>query len=93
MPNWALFERESSLYADVVVGEDGDPMWQSPVEMWEGESHHDYVPTSFRVVEALEAFGAFTSEGLKILAEVWGKREFGGESDEWSLTLSICTVS
>jgi hypothetical protein len=85
MPNWALFERESSLYADVVVGEDGDPMWQSPVQIWEGESHDDYLPTSFRVVEALEAFGLFTSEGLKILAEVWEKHEFGGESDEWFL--------
>jgi hypothetical protein len=84
MPNGALFERESSLYADVVVGEDGDPMWQPPVEIWEGESHDDYLPTSFRVAEALEAFGVFTSEGLKILAEVWGKHEFGGESDEWS---------
>jgi hypothetical protein len=85
MPNWALFERESSLYVDVVVGEDGDPMWQSPLEIWEGERHDDYLPTSFRVVEALQAFGVFTSEGLKILAKVWGKHEFGGERDEWSL--------
>jgi LmbE family N-acetylglucosaminyl deacetylase len=66
-----------------MVAEDGDPTWFSPVE-WQGEGHDDYLPTAFLVVEALEAFGVFTSEGLKILAEVWGKHEFGGESDEWS---------
>jgi hypothetical protein len=42
------------------------------------------VPSS-AVVEALEAFGVFTREGLKILAEVWGKHEFGGESDQSSV--------
>ena len=36
LPNWALFERESSLYADVVVSEDEEPMWQSPVSIWQG---------------------------------------------------------
>ncbi len=82
MPNWALFERESSLYADVVVDEDGDPMWHSPVRMWEGDWRGDYLPTSFHVVEALEAFGVFTSDGLKVMAEVWGKHEVGGESDK-----------
>jgi hypothetical protein len=85
VPNWALFERESSLYADVVVGEDAEPMWNSPVQVWEGDCRGDYLPTAFRVVEALETFGVFTSEGLKIMAEVWGKHEFGGESDESSL--------
>jgi hypothetical protein len=84
LPNWALLERESSLYADVMVAEDGNPTWSSPVE-WQGESHDAYLPTSFLVVETLQAFGVFTSEGLKILAEVWGKHEFGSESDEWSL--------
>jgi hypothetical protein len=78
LPNWALFERESSIYADVMVAENGDPMWYSPVE-WAVESHNDYLPTSFRVVEALEAFGVFTSEGLKVLAEVWGKHDVEGE--------------
>jgi hypothetical protein len=82
MPNWALFERESSLYADVVVQEHGDPMWHSPVEMYEGDQRpDDHLPTSFRVVAALEALGVFTSGGLKVLAEVWGKHEIGGESD------------
>jgi hypothetical protein len=82
MPNWALFERESSLYADVVVHENGDPMWHSPVTVWEGGCREDYLPTSFRVVEALEAFGVLTSEGLRVMGEVWGKHEVGGESDE-----------
>jgi hypothetical protein len=81
LPNWALFERESSLYADVVLAESGDAVWHSPVEMFEGAWRPDdyYLPTSFRVVEALEAFGVFTSEGLKVLAEVWGKYDVEGE--------------
>jgi hypothetical protein len=84
LPNWALFERESSLYADVVVDENGNPMWHSPVEMFEGAWRPDEydLPTSFRVVEALEAFGVFTSEGLKVLAEVWGKHDV---EDEFSI--------
>lgn len=82
LPNWALYERESSLYADVVVSEDGEPMWQSPVSIWEASSHDGYLPPSFGLTEALEAFGIFTKEGLKVVAEVWGKHEIGGESDE-----------
>jgi hypothetical protein len=81
MPNWARFGRETSLYADVVLEENGDPTWLSPVQV-EGACRIDRLPTSFRVVEALEAFGVFTSEGLKVMAEVWGKHEVGGESDE-----------
>ena len=81
LPKWALFERESSLYADVVLAESGDAVWHSPVEMFEGAWRPDdyYLPTSFRVVEALEAFGVFTSEGLKVLAAVWGKHDVEGE--------------
>ena len=87
MPNWALFQRESSLYADVVVDEDADPVWNSPVR-WRG----GYSSRSFLVVEALEAFGVFTSEGLKVMAEVWGKHDVG--EVEWTLPRStICIRS
>ena len=79
LPNWALFERESSLYTDVVVDENDEPMWLSPMQVSEGDGLGDFLPTSFRVVEALEAFGLFTSEGLKVLAEVWGKHDVEGE--------------
>ena len=48
-------------------------MWLSPVGLLSVREEEDYLPTSFHVVEALEAFGLFTIEGLKIMAEVWGR--------------------
>jgi hypothetical protein len=90
MPNWELFARESSLYADVMVEEDGESMWHSPVRVWEGDCRGNYLPTtSFRVVEALEAFGVFTIEGLKIMAEVWGKHDVEGEVGGVTLTRDL----
>lgn len=69
MPNWALFQRESALYADVAANEEGDPHWISPIRSSVGLP--DLIPIAFQVVDALSAFGVFTPSGLAILQDVW----------------------
>lgn len=86
MENWTLFERESSLYADVSADEDGEVSWNSPTR--ERFRFHSYRPNSYKVAEALEAFGVFTVDGLKILADVWGAHEVRDDT-EWSLTRDL----
>lgn len=88
MPNWALFIRESSLYADVMCDEDSDPTWCSPVGTHTPGFLDEYDPTSYILAEGLEAIGAFTPRGLAIVHDVWGKVEFVGDMD-WSPTREL----
>ena len=81
-----MFERESTLYADVVGNENADPVWNSPI--WERIRISSGQPISFRVVEALEAFGIFTVKGLRIRPKVWGEHDVEGKV-EWSLTRDL----
>lgn len=75
-PNDHLFSRESKLYADVIAYEDDKLEWNVPT----GFKHFRFKsdPTSCRVVESLAAVGAFSDEGLAIIAEVWGRTNFEG---------------
>ena len=86
MENWALFQRESTLYADVFSNEDADPMWNSPLRKIVPAGGH--LPNSYSLVEALEAFGVFTVKGLKVMAGVWGRHDVKGDV-EWSLTRDL----
>jgi hypothetical protein len=82
MPNWALFHRESTLYADVIRDEDDNLTWISPILPATADlGRFDLLPTSFLVVDSLDAFGVFTFEGLKILSEIWEKYDVKGEID------------
>lgn len=84
--NWALFQRESALYADVFADENGDVAWFGPSQ---GRMRlGNFLPSCFRVVDALDAFGVFSGTGLKILAEVWGKHDVHGDV-EWRLTRDL----
>jgi hypothetical protein len=88
--NLKLWFRECVLYADVVVEENRDPMWHSPLAGRFSSCYGGFglLATSFPLVEALEGFGVFTCEGLKIMAEIWGEHEFEGDA-EWTLTLDL----
>lgn len=90
MPNWKLFSRESSLYADVIGNEDADPSWNSPVRPWLSPSLqnlHAYgsEPPAYCLARALEAVGLFTLSGLKLLNEVWGSVNFERDQD-WDVS-------
>jgi hypothetical protein len=89
IPNWTLFSRESSLYADVVGNEDAEPSWISPLLQTVETSFASLDPVSYRASEALAAFGVFTLPGLKIVRDVWGKVNFDG-SCEWGISRELC---
>lgn len=84
--NWALFQRESALYADVFADENGDVEWFGPSPGRVGLG--GFLPSCFRVVDALDAFGVFSAAGVKILADVWGKHDVHGDV-EWRLTREL----
>ncbi|MGD0193123.1 MAG: hypothetical protein ABSD74_20495 [Rhizomicrobium sp.] len=83
MPNWALFQRESALYADVAGDEDREPQWLSPIRS--SPLLPSLVPAAFRVADALSAVGALTLGGVKILSEVWGATPVLPETG-WEIT-------
>ncbi len=74
LPNPIIYERESKLYADIEVYEDGTPVWNAPT----GPSHtfRPMKPPVLAVAEAMSALGLFTPAGLKATSEVWGQLEF-----------------
>lgn len=77
VPNWSIYARESALYADIEMHEDGVPRWSDP-------HHYGCLIRSFRpivleIAEALGALGLFDRRGLDIIAEVWGTVDFHDE--------------
>ena len=74
VPNWSLYLRESTMYADIEVYEDGVPQWNDP-NRWSGSSM-TMRPTALTLVEALEALGVLTREGLQATSDVWGTIDF-----------------
>lgn len=77
VPNWPLYKRESTLYADIEVYEEGVPEWNDP-NRWNILSTQ-MRPLAFGVVEALEALGVFTRDGLRASSDVWGSIDFVDE--------------
>jgi hypothetical protein len=73
-PNDHLLWRESRLYVDVAAAEDGALFWNDPQAwshgLWGSE------PQALRKINALSAIGAFSAQGVIIVADVWGKTEF-----------------
>lgn len=74
LPNWALYSRESTMYADIEVYEDEKPLWSAPGK-WPGTGFHKK-PVSLEVAEALDAVGAFTRAGVQATADIWGQVDF-----------------
>jgi hypothetical protein len=77
MPNWTVYERESSLYTDAEAYQDGSLGWSAPCDPNRGNIHFDaFTPPALRVVEAMQQLGLFTSEGLEATSEIWGSLEY-----------------
>ena len=82
MPNWAVYERESGLYADVEAYQDDTLLWSEP-----RRSGHDrsifpsMTPGALRVAEAMQHLGLFSSKGLKATSEIWGSLEYRESED------------
>jgi hypothetical protein len=77
VPNWQLYSRESTLYADIEADEEGNLSWSEPRGFPDRSLVID--PRVCVVLQALEAIGAFTREGLEIVSSVWGQLEFRDE--------------
>ncbi|WP_229171141.1 MULTISPECIES: hypothetical protein [Bradyrhizobium] len=74
MPNSAIYQRESKLYADVEAYEDGTPVWNAPLV--HPSDYPSRMPSVVQVVDAMAACGIFTVEGIQATSEVWGQLEF-----------------
>jgi hypothetical protein len=77
MPNWAVYERESRLYADVEAYQDGSLGWSAPREPHRGHiPFFAFTPPALRVAEAMQQLGLFTPKGLQAMSETWGSLEY-----------------
>lgn len=74
VPNWAIYSRESALYADVEQHEDGAPHWGDPTRF--SSLGMPMRPPALALVEALDAVGVFSRAGLKATSEIWGMVDF-----------------
>jgi hypothetical protein len=74
VPNWSLYQRESTMYADIEVHEEGIPQWNDP-NRW-SDSTMMMRPIALDLVEALEALGVLTHSGLQAPSEVWSSVDF-----------------
>lgn len=77
MPNWAVYQRESRLYADIEGYEDGTLLWNAPrgplnssIPAW------SFMPQALRIAEAMHQLGLFTPAGLRATSDIWGSLEF-----------------
>ena len=66
--------------------ENTGPAWNSPADNWGASGISDTIIDrvgfpAYSIAEALEAFGAFTLDGLKIVQKVWNPVEFVGKMD------------
>lgn len=73
-PNWAVYQRESKLYADIESYEEGVLQWNAP----NGHSRvfSSFKPRALALAEAMAGLGLFSAEGLKATSEIWGQLEF-----------------
>lgn len=74
MPNWAIYSRESTLYADIEQHEDGVAQWSDPTH---GASAGMLIrPFALMLIEALEAIGVFSRSGLQATNDIWRDVDF-----------------
>jgi hypothetical protein len=83
MPNWALFQREATLYADVIGNEDAGRVWSSPLEPRPQRGLFEL--QAWRVADALDAFGLPSHKGVDVLQQTWGSVHFD-DAVNWSET-------
>jgi hypothetical protein len=79
MPNWAVYSRESGLYADVEASQDDELHWSSPRQPYDPgdfRPFRSFIPAALRVAEAMQQLGLFTAAGLKAISDIWGAVEY-----------------
>lgn len=82
LPNWAVYERESRLYADIEAHEGGVLGWNAPRNPFTGGiPTWSFQPPALRVAEAMQHFGLFTPAGLLVTSEIWGSVEYSDTED------------
>ena len=74
MPNSELFRRESTLYADIEVYEDGRPHWNRPTGV--PTLLPTYTPAVLSLAEAFSALGLLSVQGIQAVAKTWDALEF-----------------
>lgn len=79
MPNWSRYSRESTMYADVEVHEDGVPRWNEPNRL--GAITLAFPPLVLGLAEAMSAAGLFDRRGLKAVGDIWDQVEFVDEEN------------
>ncbi len=79
VPNWNRYSRESTLYADIEVHEDGAPHWNHPTQL--GSIALGFPPPVLGLVEAMSALGLFGRRGLQAVADIWNQLEFVKEEN------------
>lgn len=85
-PNSAVFARESQLYADLILYDDGKRTWNEPSN--EPSSFTRNRPLVWTTCSALRDFGAFSRKGLDVVSEAWGRVDFKGDQD-WSVARGL----
>ena len=73
-PNSQVFSRESQLYVDIAAYEDGEPVWNAPLD--HRSLFPGFTPPALLLAKALSAVGAFTVAGQKAISDIWGAVEF-----------------
>jgi|TARA_R110002051_G_scaffold230170_2_gene292225 hypothetical protein len=82
MPNWAVYERESGLYADVEAYQDDTLLWSEPRRSELDRSiFPSMTPGALQVAEAMQHLGLFSAQGLRATSEIWGSLEYRESED------------
>lgn len=79
-PNDDLFLREATLYADLAYDGDENVSWSEPAGESTIPGTSRTTTMALRVAEALSVVGAFTADGVRVVASVWHRQAF--ERDE-----------
>lgn len=74
VPNASLYRRESTMYADIEVYEDGTPQWSAPSKLMSVSL--SFPPHVLGLAEAMQAAGLFSRRGLQAVSEIWDQVEF-----------------
>jgi hypothetical protein len=77
VPNWNRYSRESMIYSDIEVHEDGRPRWNEPAH-YSGPVASSRPPV-LDLVDAMHFLGLFDRRGLRAVSEIWGNFEFADE--------------
>lgn len=76
VPNGKLYSRESTMYADIEVYENGKPQWSAPRGNGCSRQMFGGPPLPLLLIEAMAALGMFTVKGVRIVHHTWQSLDF-----------------